>query len=301
MKSERTVPPGLAPRPALREPTHTALAGPICPGVGVVAFVPDRWDGLWQVRHYMLSRLARFFHVVWFNPPHERQQVLQRSPLRRPAPVLTGVSPSFRIYTAEWYLPKLYRPAWIASRFAHERVRRAQRALTDAGCEKLVAYLWRPEFAEVLDATGWDCSVYHIDDEYAFRPDPPPNAREVDVIRRVDQVIVHSSRLLEKKGVNPHTALVPNGVDYARYATPQNEPLDLRDIPHPRVGYTGTLKATLDWALLFELAERHPDWQLVLVGPCKDAASGTHERLERLRTRPNVHWLGAKPAQARAA
>src|SRR4029453_1421101 len=38
---------------------------PLMPDVGVIALVPDPWTGIWQSRHYILTRLARFFHVVW--------------------------------------------------------------------------------------------------------------------------------------------------------------------------------------------------------------------------------------------
>ena len=41
---------------------------PLVPDVGVMALVPDPWEGCWQSRHYILTRLARYFHIVWCNP-----------------------------------------------------------------------------------------------------------------------------------------------------------------------------------------------------------------------------------------
>ena len=36
--------------------------------IGVMALVTDPWEIPWQPRHQILSRLARYFHVVWCSP-----------------------------------------------------------------------------------------------------------------------------------------------------------------------------------------------------------------------------------------
>jgi len=41
---------------------------PVHPDIGVVAMVPDRFDHPWQSRHHVLTRLARYFRVVWVEP-----------------------------------------------------------------------------------------------------------------------------------------------------------------------------------------------------------------------------------------
>ena len=62
--------------------------------------------------------------------------------------------------------------------------------------------------------------------------------------------------------INPHTTLVPHGVDYDRYATPVLEPTDIASIPRPRIGYSGFLKQQLNWPLLLQLAARHRSTRL---------------------------------------
>ena len=37
--------------------------------IGVIGLVPDDWQGIWMPRHYVMSRLARHFEVVWIEPP----------------------------------------------------------------------------------------------------------------------------------------------------------------------------------------------------------------------------------------
>jgi glycosyltransferase involved in cell wall biosynthesis len=159
-----------------------------------------------------------------------------------------------------------------------------------------VVYLWRPEYADALTTVPHDASVYHIDDEYSFAPvEQELDAREAAVIAAVDQVFVHSRALLQKKGhLNPQTLYVPNGVDYAAYAARQDEPIDLRAISHPRIGYVGKIKTQMDFPLLLSLAKRHRQWSWVFVGPIgflgEDAS-----RCEELFRLENVFYLGAKP------
>jgi glycosyltransferase involved in cell wall biosynthesis len=138
-----------------------------------------------------------------------------------------------------------------------------------------------------------------IDDEYTFSPsEQPVSASEAALIRRVDQVFIHSPGLLEKKGhLNPHTLLVPNGVDYAAYTTPRPEPADLAPIHEPRIGYVGLIKPQLDLGLLRQLAGRHPEWSYVLVGPLPDKEP-LASRVRELGALPNVHLLGPKPVSA---
>ncbi len=180
-----------------------------------------------------------------------------------------------------------------------ERLRRALRLLARQGCKKTVLYLWRPEHARALDLVGHDLSCYHIDDEYTFSPvEQPQSAAEAALIRRVDQVFIHSPGLLDKKGhLNLHTGFVPNGVDYRAYTTPRPEPPDLAAIPHPRVGYVGLIKPQLDVPLLHRLAGEHRGWSFVLVGPLPDKEP-LASQVREIGRLPNVHLLGPKPVSA---
>jgi glycosyltransferase involved in cell wall biosynthesis len=152
-----------------------------------------------------------------------------------------------------------------------------------------------PDFAPALDLVPHDLSCYHIDDEYTFSTtELPLQADEERLIRRVDQVFIHSAALLEKKGhLNPNTVHVPNGVEYGAYATPQPEPADIRDIPHPRIGYTGMIKLQMDFPLLIALARHHSRWSFVFVGPLHNV-TGQESLVAELAGLPNVHMIGER-------
>lgn len=268
--------------------------------VGVIALVPDSWGSVWMPRQQILTRLAHRFDVVWANPPKGWRQYwtpagdsfLERQEFVQLAPQFTVM------------IPGKMRPCFYSSdvlrRFIFSRMLAdARRYLQRRGATRIVLHLWRHDFLEALDLVAHDMSCYHIDDEYSFsNVDLPNDPREVQLLHRADQVIVHSARLLEKKGgINPHTALVPNGVDYAAFATPQAEPPDLASVPRSRIGYVGVIKKQLDLGLLERIAQARPDWSIVMVGPIGNV-SGKEQALADLRARPNVHFLGAKLVEA---
>jgi glycosyltransferase involved in cell wall biosynthesis len=67
-------------------------------------------------------------------------------------------------------------------------------------------------------------------------------------------------------------------------------------IPEPRLVYAGLIGARLDLDLLTALAERRPDWSLVLIGEID--TRGVEDKLAYLQRLVNVYFLGLKPASA---
>lgn len=171
---------------------------PLIPEVGVVALVADEWGQEWMSRHQILTRLAKYFHVVWVNPSPEWRQSLLRP--TKTAHVSSALPSGFHLFEAEFWLPKFYRPRSLAEYVFRKRLNRARDLLLQRGCNKVILYIWRPEFAESLDMLEADLSCYHIVDEYTFSDVELPNSeRERNLLRRVDQVFVHTQALLEKK------------------------------------------------------------------------------------------------------
>jgi len=270
---------------------------PLMERVGVLAMVPDEWGDQWQSRHHLLTRLARYFHVVWINPAQGWREVVKGETHLRASTLLSQQPPGFQVYDERW-LPKLYRPYWLAQFTGEQRLRRARRLLLKRGCKKIVLYIWRPEFDRALETVEFDLCCYHVDDEYSFSDSEVPiTDRERRLIAAVDRVFIHSPGLMEKKGwVNPKTTFVPNGVDYEAYSRPQPEPPDIAAIPHPRIGYSGWIKKTLDWPLLLQLARSHPEWSFVFVGEAKMDFE-TSDAIKDMCALRNSHFLGRKSTQ----
>jgi|SRR5579862_173741 len=269
---------------------------PLFSEVGIIALVPDRWGPCWQARHHIAARLAKFFHVVWIDCPPTWQESV-RWFVRRPKQSVPGALPeNFSVHRASAWSPNPGRPLGLRNRLSRRRLEKAHQKLREHGCSRIVLYLWKPEFADSLELLDHDLSCYHIDDEYSFSPvEREIDRKELELIRKVDQVFIHSPAMMDKKGkLNPNTQLVPNGVDFQQYTVPAAEPEELKSIRKPRIGYAGNLKRMLDWDLLLELSRMHPEWAFVFVGRMLPHLE-VQQIYKQLSERENVHILGPYP------
>src|SRR5262249_34947229 len=151
--------------------------------------------------HQVLRRLASHFPTVWIEPaPNWREFLSLRSgkflaPDRWSEPVA-----GLEVLAPGWRHPEFHRPSWLAAATFRSRLTAARRRLVEKGAERIALYIWRDELGAALDLIDHDFSCYHIDDEYTFSDQDLPNSpRELRLLKRVDQVIVHSPALLEKK------------------------------------------------------------------------------------------------------
>jgi len=268
---------------------------PLIADVGVIGLLPEAWGGPWMARHQLMTRLARYFHVLWVEPPEGWREWRPRGFAQHRHNPSEMKIPGFDWYQSGRWLPQIYRPRGIGKIFDRLRLATAKAILRKRGCKKIIMYVWRPELGTALDLLDHDVSCYQIDDEYTFSDvEQPVDLEEMQLIRRVDQVILHSPALMEKKGyLNTNTILLPNGVDYAAYTRPHTEPADLCTIPHPRIGYIGVIKKQLNFQLLITLAQQHPQWSFVFVGPI-GFLGGNGLLLQQLQTMRNVFFLGYK-------
>lgn len=273
----------------------TSEVDPCISDVGVIALVPDEWEGCWQSRHHVLRHLAKFFHVVWMNPAKGWREHWLDPSVHTAAPRSDSNPPGLTIYTPGKWEPQFYKPRMLGAWMARKRLRHARALLMSKGCKKVVLYLWRPEFADACAQIPHDISCYHIDDEYSFSPVELPQDRgEARLIASVDQVFIHSAYLWKRKGhLNANTQFLPNGVDYQAYTTPRPEPVEMQSIPHPRIGYVGKVKTQLDLPLLLTLSSQHPEWSFVFVGP-EGYLGQDAPLLDQLRRRSNVFMLGSR-------
>lgn len=109
-----------------------------------------------------------------------------------------------------------------------------------------------------------------------------------------DIVLANSTHFAERfRPHNPHTYPIETGVNLSLYDAGKEWeiPDDLRSIPHPVIGYVGTINSTrLDSDLLYRLARQRPAYSFVFTGP-EDEVFKKHT----LHTLPNVYFLGKKP------
>lgn len=108
-----------------------------------------------------------------------------------------------------------------------------------------------------------------------------------------DIVLANSTHFAERfRPYNRHTFSIETGVNLALYDGRKKWliPEDIKPIPHPIIGYVGTVNSTrLDSDLLLQIAEERPVYSFVFTGP-EDEVFSQHP-IHRL---PNVYFLGKK-------
>lgn len=104
-----------------------------------------------------------------------------------------------------------------------------------------------------------------------------------------DFVMASSMPLVNRmKLFNRQVAYVSNAVCVQDYCPPLVEALDLKSIPHPRIVFVGSIAEWVDLELVEKIADFHPNWSVVVVGPSLIPES-------QLPKRPNLYWLGKRP------
>lgn len=120
------------------------------------------------------------------------------------------------------------------------------------------------------------------------------DAMELELAAKCDQVFATAKRLAQRlQTANEHTAFIPNGANYERFAQAAEDlpcPADMKEIPGPIFGFVGALQACIEYGYLKEAAAAHPEWSFVFIGRESPGVD-----LSELRAKKNCHFLGLKP------
>ena len=168
-------------------------------------------------------------------------------------------------------------------------------------------WLWTysPLTLKFLDPEQFSLCVYHAVDAVQEQPCMPRG----DIERQerllggaVDQVFVTSPELRRQlTPVSRRLRFDPNVVDQGHFATAmtlkkEDLPIDLTEIPEPRVGFIGAISTyKLDVALVAAIARAHPSLNFVFIGLQGEGEMTTDISL--WKDRPNIHLLGPRPYQ----
>jgi UDP-galactopyranose mutase len=138
------------------------------------------------------------------------------------------------------------------------------------------------------------CTVYDCMDELAnFRFAPAELLDlERELIASSDVVFTGGYSLYEaKKDLHPNIHPFPSSVDRAHFGQARAMdavPDDQASLPRPRFGFYGVIDERMDLEMVAAVADAHPEWSIVMVGPVVkiDSADLPH--------RANIHYLGGK-------
>ncbi|MDT9599361.1 UDP-galactopyranose mutase [Sphingosinicella rhizophila] len=137
-------------------------------------------------------------------------------------------------------------------------------------------------------------TVYDCMDELAnFRFAPPElMALERELFTVADIIFTGGYSLYEaKKDRHPNIHPFPSSVDRHHFGQARAVdafPDDQGPLKRPRLGFYGVIDERMDLALIAALADAHPEWSIVMVGPVVKIDPA------ELPVRANLHYLGGK-------
>ncbi len=251
-----------------------------------------RWDFVWQRPQHLLSRLARNYRVFFIEEPVASTKAGQPRLGTFPGKGVSNVTVVRLIQPVRekrWigYGDPLTQPAYtkLLTDF-----------LTTQGINDPVLWLYTPMASEFVSAIPHKLLIFDVMDQLSTFKGAPADLVERDELlaEKADVVFTGGTSLYrDKRPLNMHTYLFPSGVETDHFAPASHpsafeRPADLEGISSPILGYFGVIDERMDLDLLAQVAERHPDWNIVLVGPVLkiDAAN--------LPQAPNLHYLGIK-------
>jgi glycosyltransferase involved in cell wall biosynthesis len=250
------------------------------PMTNLIAFSHLRWDFVYQRPQHLLSRIGARFPVLFVEEPipGASQPRLERYQPCAGVTVLRMHLASHGAGFHDDHLPAMR--AMLADYLAEQRI------------DDYLLWFYTPmalPLGRDLAARG---SVYDCMDELAAFDFAPPVLieRENHLFDQVDLVFTGGRSLYEaKRGRHPQVHCFPSSVDHAHFG--QQGVVDHPDqaaIARPRLGYYGVIDERLDLGLVAAVADAHPEWQVVMVGPiAKIDPAG-------LPRRPNIHWMGQR-------
>jgi glycosyltransferase involved in cell wall biosynthesis len=266
----------------------------------ILCFAND-WSGDPLSKKQIMLRLAKRNRILWVNSLHNRKPRLAKKDAGR---VLQKLREFLRgtqlVHPHIWQVTPLYVPSlrfrWIRQFNQFLLGMQLRYAMSRLRFHEVITFTFSPTSADVVGTLGEEIVVYHCVDEYASFSDAAKTEvedAEQRLLRKADLVLVSSIPLLEKKRkTNERAHLVLHGVDYEHFrrATEEDTPIapELRDLPHPILGFHGLIADWVDLPVIAEIAKRRPGWSIALVG------RGDTD-LSILEGVTNIHVIGHRP------
>lgn len=257
------------------------------PHPSVVVFSHLRWNFVHQRPQHILTRLAAGRPVLYVEEP-EFDPAGPRWERTRAAPSVTVYRPRTGSRT----------PGFHADQVAAIQPLLPQ-LLAEAGHHP-VAWVYTPLALPLVERLNPLAVVYDCMDELSLFLGAPPElvARENELLARADLVFTGGRSLYRaKRHRHRDIHCLPSSVDAAHFGRAragrpagvrETEPADQAGIPHPRLGFFGVIDERLDLGIVAALADAHPEWQIVMLGPVVKIDPAVLPR------RPNLHYPGPR-------
>lgn len=244
----------------------------------IIVFSHLRWDFVYQRPQHLLSRLSTAYPVVFIEEPvYNAERTFLHT--YSPAPNILVCQPNTPVDMPGFHDDQLP--------YLQKMLRQVVRDYDDH-----IAWLYTPMALPLLQEMAPRLIAYDCMDELAaFKNAPKQLLQRESALLKVADIVFTGGRSLyrSKCDRHPNVHCFPSSVDAAHFEQAldrANSHPAHRDIPGPRLGFYGVIDERFDCELIAQVADAHPMWQIVLVGPVVKIDPAT------LPQRANIHYLG---------
>ncbi len=252
-----------------------------------------RWDFVRQRPQHLLSRLAKDHRVLFVEEPiistqltYPYLEILSRDGFGNPVTLLRLIYPA-------------QQDGWIGHGDIRTQATYAKLLnpyLRGQGITNPILWLYTPMAQAFTPVLKHGVLVYDVMDQLSAFKDAPAELRAYDesLLREADLVFTGGISLYrDKLPYNPNTHLFPSGIEINHFAKASDRrqlqcPDDIAGLKSPILGYFGVIDERMDLNLLSKMAQAHPEWNIVIIGPVVKISS------EELPQFPNLYYLGMK-------
>lgn len=246
----------------------------------LIVFCHLRWDFVFQRPQHLMTRLAEHYNVIFVEEPMhtEGDAWLERTAAAKNITVCRPHTP-----IQQWG-------------FHDDQLPTLQTLLADLvpQGEQPVVWFYTPMALPLLQLFTPSKVVYDCMDELAAFKNAPKQLlqRESALLNIADVVFTGGPSLYQsKRDRHANAHCFSSSVDAGHFRQAQDRAIshpEQAHIPHPRLGFYGVIDERFDVDLVSSMANAHPEWQIVLVGPVVKIDPAT------LPKQPNVHYMGQR-------
>ena len=260
----------------------------------IVWFSEIKWDYLKTRKQQIITRKPADVQLLFLEPYVKARRNTFR--LRTEGDIFCATIPFIKSApTFPWRTVLDQRSARYAVDFVART--RIQRILRQAQFDTLnVGFIVSNIYAaDIVASLPRNFLLYDCNDDHSSFPGMRSWSETYfyKTLRHADAVFASSSALLEKvahvRGDAGGCDYLGNGVDFGHF---QDGDGAAEPMAKPRLGYIGALAPWVDFDAMEDIAKRHPEWEIVMVGP---VLHGAEDSVMKLTSLANVFHLAAVP------
>jgi len=250
-------------------------------GTDLVCFSHLRWDFVYQRPQHLMSRFAKQFRTFFIQEPEFY-----------PGPDTCQVKSTDEnvwIITPQLDNADTDKQSIVSRQKSLLNVLFAQNKI-----ENYIVWYYTPMALKISSHLKPRLVIYDCMDELSAFKFAPAELKimEAELFSKAHLVFTGGYSLYEaKKNAHHNIYPFPSSIDKAHFLQGRKklpEPADQQQIPHLRFGFYGVIDERFNIKLIKEVAEKRPDWQLILIGPIVKINP------DDLPKRNNIHYLGCK-------